>query len=477
MRGTSHNGRTGKDGTYSSKHNDRNFDLNNAEHIDQTQTDKNWYWHRYQKTDPKMKFEEAESKFYNDNFTDSLNAKNERYRVSGHKDRMRSMDEYRSNRLSCPEETILQVGKVGETISPDLLKQICIKHINWESKTFPNVVVLDVALHVDEEGAPHVHERKVWCAHSSDGLVVGQAKALEEMGIPRPNLEKGIDRYNNPKITYTTMCREHLLEVCKEYGLELELEPDKASKGGLKLEEYKRQQEQKKNDELTAQNAQKEREINAARENIIEAQNSLKKANIALQDKAAELQGIEAEIEVGNKQLEKVIDMKARASEIHRPFKDKETQTYHKNMLESTRKIANEARKHMEKAQAAERNTAMREAQLNERERIIDRKETNIEPLYAEALRTKNKAIELEQNAKSHIIEKARNLIKLALIPERDLLSNKMTEFMSQYKVNGVPLDKIFYEQLEKESQKMQEFYEEKIEREFDSRYEEDLER
>lgn len=34
MRGTTHNGRTGKDGAYSAKHNDRNFDVDHAEHID-----------------------------------------------------------------------------------------------------------------------------------------------------------------------------------------------------------------------------------------------------------------------------------------------------------------------------------------------------------------------------------------------------------------------------------------------------------
>lgn len=34
MRATIHNGRTGKDGAYNTKHNDRQFDIKNAEHID-----------------------------------------------------------------------------------------------------------------------------------------------------------------------------------------------------------------------------------------------------------------------------------------------------------------------------------------------------------------------------------------------------------------------------------------------------------
>lgn len=246
MRGTSHNGRVGKNGTYSAKHNDRNFDLDNASHIDRTKTNGNWYWHRYQSEASGMTFEEVENKFYDDHFTRSLDAKNERYRASGHKERMKSMNDYRQNKLSCPEETLLQVGKTGETIDPDLLKRICIEHINWEMRTFPNVKVLDAALHVDEEGAPHMHERKVWVAHSADGLIVGQSKALEEMGIERPHPEKKRDRYNNPKTTYTAMCREHFLQVCKKYNLKIELEPDRVSKRGLELEEYKRLQEQEK---------------------------------------------------------------------------------------------------------------------------------------------------------------------------------------------------------------------------------------
>lgn len=275
MRGTSHNGRIGKNGIYSPKHNDRNFDLERAEHIDQSQTNNNWYWHRYEPSEPDLTFEQAESKFYQTYFADSLDAKNRRYITAGHKERTKTMDEYRSNKLSCPEETILQIGKLGDTIEPDLLKQICIEHMNWETKTFPNVKLLDVALHVDEQGAPHLHERKVWIAHSNDGLVVGQSKALKEMGIERPHPEKKKDRHNNPKMTYTAMCREHFLEVCKEHGLELEVDPSETSKNGLDLQEYKLQQEREKlkqakqeRNEIIKQCEQKESELGGIERDI-----------------------------------------------------------------------------------------------------------------------------------------------------------------------------------------------------------------
>lgn len=421
MRGTSHNGRAGKNGTYSAKHNDRNFNLNSAEHIDVERTSNNSYWHRYQTEAPEMTFEQAESKFYEDNFTDALNAKNERYRASGHKERMKTMDEYRENRLSCPEETLLQVGKTGDSIDAELLKKICIQHIEWERKTFPNVKVLDVALHVDEEGAPHIHERKVWVAHSPEGLIVGQAKALDEMHIERPHPEKRKDRYNNPKTTYTAMCREHFIEVCKEHGIKIESEPDRTSKRGLELEEYKKQQEQEK------------------------------------------LKGIEAQVETANKQLKKVLDMKARASEIHKIFGDKQTQSYHKNMLEQTRAIGTEAYENMRKAQLAELAVADDRRKLKAREQEIKSKEDAIEPLHEQAQKAKEDAEEYKNNIVSYIVGTAQNIVKDELIPEKDQLSDKMRDFMSGYNINGKPLDKIFEEQLERECQRTQRECNEKL--------------
>lgn len=48
MRASRHNGRCGKHGVYDVKHNDRNFDVANSEHIDPTRTKLNVYWDCYQ---------------------------------------------------------------------------------------------------------------------------------------------------------------------------------------------------------------------------------------------------------------------------------------------------------------------------------------------------------------------------------------------------------------------------------------------
>ena len=44
VRVTNHSGRVGKKGVYSVKHNDRNFNLEHAKHIDPNKTSENFYW-------------------------------------------------------------------------------------------------------------------------------------------------------------------------------------------------------------------------------------------------------------------------------------------------------------------------------------------------------------------------------------------------------------------------------------------------
>lgn len=47
MKLTRHNGRSGKNGTYNPRHNDRRFNVENSEHIDAERAGKNIYWDCY----------------------------------------------------------------------------------------------------------------------------------------------------------------------------------------------------------------------------------------------------------------------------------------------------------------------------------------------------------------------------------------------------------------------------------------------
>ena len=237
MRATIHNGRTGKDGAYNTKHNDRQFDISHAEHIDPERVELNRYWNWT--GNPKMSFEDAEAAFYEKQIRKHLDAQNARYKAQRHAERAKTMDEYRKSPQTCPEEVILMIGKAGDTIPADMMARIIQEQINWEQKQFPGVKVLDVALHMDEQGAPHIHERRAWVYTDKDGnFAISQNKSLEQMGVELPNPDKPRGRFNNRKQTFSRMCREHLLQICKEHGLEIEEIPQEKSRSGRTLEDY-----------------------------------------------------------------------------------------------------------------------------------------------------------------------------------------------------------------------------------------------
>lgn len=246
MRATTHNGRASRKGAYLAKHNDRRFDLDKAEHIDQDRTAKNIYWHCMPEH-PEMDFEQVEQAFYTHTFKDGLQAKNAMYKQHGNDKNIQTIEEYRRNPRSCPEEQIFMLGNKDFYIPVKTLEQICKEQLAWEEKEFPQVKVLDYAAHADEQGAPHIHIRRAWIGHDKAGnAVIGQNKALKEMGVERPDTNKPQTRYNNAKITYTRKCREHLIELCRGYGIDIELQPKERSETGLTQTEYKARQEDKK---------------------------------------------------------------------------------------------------------------------------------------------------------------------------------------------------------------------------------------
>lgn len=237
MRATIHNGRTSHLGAFTPRHNDRSFNISHAEHIDPERVKLNRYWNW---TGKEMTFEDAERTFYEKHIRQHLDAQNARYRAQRHAERVKSMDEYRRSPQTCPEEVILQIGKLGDTIPADMMARIIQEQINWEQQQFPGVKVLDVALHMDEQGAPHIHERRAWIYTDKDGnLAISQNRSLEQMGVEPPNPDKPRSRFNNRKQVFSRMCRKHLLQICREHGLEIEEIPQEKSRNGRTLDDYK----------------------------------------------------------------------------------------------------------------------------------------------------------------------------------------------------------------------------------------------
>ncbi len=247
MRVTAHNGRVNKDGTaYCVKHNDRRFDLSHAPHIDADRTADNRYWHCYQNSAPEMSLADAERTYYAEHFSAGIGMQNARNEQARHPERNKTIDDLLKNPRTCPEETILQIGKIDAHVSARVLWECAVEQINWERERYPQRRVLDIALHMDES-TPHIHVRAVWVAHDCVGNeIVSQNKALDEMRVGLPDASKPKDRHNNPKMTYTRAAREHLVGVCRAHGIEIETDPLEASKRGLELTEYKRRREEER---------------------------------------------------------------------------------------------------------------------------------------------------------------------------------------------------------------------------------------
>lgn len=248
MRITTNNNRCSTGGrVYSPRHNDRQFSLQNSPHIDPARTADNWEWTWLENDGVLCSFEDAEREFYARYISDHLRAVNSRYEAQRHAERIKTLDEYRRAPQSCPEETIVCIGNRNNHPDPGELLAAYLELQHWQEKTFPQLHVLDYAMHLDEQGAPHVHERHVWTYTDTDGhTAVGQARALEQMGIQRPHPEQPRSRYNNEKMTYTQAVREKFVEICRQRGLEIETQPRERSQSGLTLIEYQARQEEKR---------------------------------------------------------------------------------------------------------------------------------------------------------------------------------------------------------------------------------------
>ncbi len=248
MKATRHNGRSGKNGTYNPRHNDRRFDLENSEHIDAGRVRENIYWDCYrgyttmqnrEEDSQDISFEKIECTFYQEHYGKYIEAQNERNARTRHTERNRSVEDLLKNNKTCPEETIFQIGTVEESVSYEILLAV----VQDFTKQFTNrfgshVHILDWALHLDE-GTPHIHERHVFdCENKYGEICPQQEKALEELGIALPKPDKPKGRNNNRKQTFDAICRTMLFDITRKYGLHLEEEPSYGGRDYLEKQDY-----------------------------------------------------------------------------------------------------------------------------------------------------------------------------------------------------------------------------------------------
>ena len=230
-RATRHNGRSGKAG-----HNDRSFNVENADHIEQEMCDQNVYWDCYQglnvadengvRPERELSFDGVEMKFYEEKFGDSINAQNERHKESRHTERIRDVEDVLKDPKTCPEETIYQLGTKDGYADPQVFTEVVTELIDRMEKLYgSNYKCLNWALHMDES-TPHIHERHVFFADDSHGMMFPkQDKACAALGFERPNMEKSQGKYNNRKMSFDQEVRNIYIEIAEKHGVIIEKVP------------------------------------------------------------------------------------------------------------------------------------------------------------------------------------------------------------------------------------------------------------
>lgn len=234
MRATQHSSRTNAEGkVHGRKHNDRNFDVDKADNIDAGRICENWYWNCYDggyseaEKDGKISFADAEIKAYDQLFGRQLDATNRKYIANGHPERVKTMEQWMSQKMHAPEELVLQVGSMDQMPDRDLARTCLLEYVDrlreWNRTHGTPMRILDVALHMDE-AVPHIQLRRTW-AYEDNGLIrQGQERALEAAGVSLPDPDKSPGRRNNRKMTFDAEMREMWLDICHAHGLAVERE-------------------------------------------------------------------------------------------------------------------------------------------------------------------------------------------------------------------------------------------------------------
>lgn len=229
-----HNSRVNSKGNVMKpNHNDRDFESER-----ELVGSGNVYWHLWNKE--QLTFETVEERAYNKIYGDYIAQMNEKAYANHDYKRLKTAKTLLESKRTAPEETLFYLGDMANHASKAQMVQFMNKFQRYMHDNYgDNFKILDMAIHVDEEGAPHVHERHTFIGHKDDGTAYpSQEKALEEMGIPLPDPTKKSSKFNNRKMTFDAQVRKACKEIAKEVGLEILPEAQDSKHPNRNLSQY-----------------------------------------------------------------------------------------------------------------------------------------------------------------------------------------------------------------------------------------------
>lgn len=242
----------------SASHNDRTFDLSKAEHIDQARMKHNRYWTRYEG----LTFEEGEKKFYQERYGHLIAEQNKKRKQAV------PVDYYLKEKRYCPEEIILQIGNIKETIHDDQVFDECFDEYlaelqKWNNEHGNHIQILNYAIHKDETTV-HAHIRRVWEYTGKDGSIhIGITKALEQSGVTAKTKNINSRHSNELKIAFESMMYQKWINICESKGIEVDKTPGNESH--KKIRDYKRDERIKEIETLYERISKNERANSEAR--------------------------------------------------------------------------------------------------------------------------------------------------------------------------------------------------------------------
>ena len=310
MKLTRHNGRSGKNGTYNPKHNDRQFDTRKSDHIDPERAKGNIYWDYYQgyhypenreeEEQIRFSFEQVEQAFYAGQYDDYCEAQHERNRKTGHSERDRSTEDLRLDKKTCPEESLIQIGTMEQSLPAETLVKVAEEFFEEFNLRFgEHVHILDWSLHLDE-ATPHIHERHVFdCENRYGETAPQQEKALEALGFDPPFPDQKPGKLNNRKVSFDNTCRTILFDITRNHGLHLDEEPSYGGREYLEKQDYilMKQKEKMEEQDQTLQDQKvkmdgQARKIEEQEIRISEQEEKLEAITIRIKDQASFIEEI-----------------------------------------------------------------------------------------------------------------------------------------------------------------------------------------
>lgn len=202
-------------------HNDRNFDLELAPHINREKINENQYYVYNGEYNGSLR--DVEVDFYKNVYGDYIKAQNKRNESYGKSKRNKTVEDYYHSYRTRPEDKILQIGNKDEHIDGETLWKCALEYAEKFNELYgDHCKIIDMALHMDE-ATPHVHVRRAWMAEDKDGNVIAsQRQALEQLGFVEPDMANPVNKRNNATVTFTRVDAALFEEVCKDHNIEFE---------------------------------------------------------------------------------------------------------------------------------------------------------------------------------------------------------------------------------------------------------------